>query len=261
MKRRGFLQTLGLVCAGGATVSGAEKTSKKVLITSAECDLAPVLSAQLRREHDVHLTGSVDIQRGDPFSRSALGHDESTTALVREVDTIVHVAEPPPGSSDAQKIGYRTRCTYNLLQAATAEGVRRVVYLSSLTTMLGYDDDFEVTEVWRPLATSDPDVLSHHLGEFTCREFAHERRLEVVVLRLGKVVREDAVKGKPFDPLWVEERDVAQAVSLAVHAELKEPGRPLWNVLHIQSASPRSRFTNRAANGVLGYKPQFRLGG
>ena len=32
----------------------------------------------------------------------------------------------------------------------------------------------------------------------------------MIVLRLGKVVTAAAVKGQPVDPLWVEEREVAQ---------------------------------------------------
>jgi nucleoside-diphosphate-sugar epimerase len=179
--------------------------------------------------------------------------------MVRGLDAIVHVAQPPPTATEAEKIDYRTRCTYNLLKAAARERVRRLIYLSSLRMMTGYDEQFEVAEDWRPLPTPEPDSISHFLGEFVCREFAREGKLDVIILRLGTVVRAEAVSGKRFDPLWVDERDMIQAVSLALNRLCKEnassPG--FWSVLHILSQSPHVPFSVIKAKRLLGYKPRF----
>jgi hypothetical protein len=109
------------------------------------------------------------------------------------------------------------------------------------------------------MPTCEPRVFSRHLCEFTCREFAREGKANVVVLRLGKVVRSDDVKGKPFDPLWVEERDVVQAVSKALTAKLKDSPTALgrWSIFHIGTDSPRARFSVASAKSQLGYKPEF----
>jgi nucleoside-diphosphate-sugar epimerase len=99
------------------------------------------------------------------------------------------------------------------------------------------------------------------LGEFVCREFARERKIRVVVLRLGKVVRGEEVKEKAFDPLWVEERDVAQAVLAALSSSSKDSESGVaswWSVLHIGADSPRARFSVARARRQLGYQPQFR---
>ena len=98
-----------------------------------------------------------------------------------------------------------------------------------------------------------PGVLAKHLGEYTSREFAREGKTQIVVLRLGKVVRAEEVKDQPLDPLWVEERDVVHAVSGALTARLNS-----WQIFHIQPASPRARFSVRRAKAALGYQPQFR---
>jgi hypothetical protein len=102
-------------------------------------------------------------------------------------------------------------------------------------------------------------VLSDYLCEFTCREFAHEGKIPVIVLRLGKVVRAEEVVDKVFDPLWVDERDVAQAVSLSLSVKLADNSNKVgrWAVFHIQSNSPLARFSSARANGALGYNPQF----
>lgn len=222
-----------------------------LLITSAACPLAQALANALKDEHQIRLTERVFVETEHEFAQCALGHDAATNLLVRGMDAIVHVAEPLPHEDENAQMDYLTRCTYNLLWAASQEGVPRVVFLSTLEVMARYDANFAVGEGWRPLPTTEARVLSKHLGEFTCREFAREHRINVIVLRLGKVVRADDVKDQPFDPMWVDESDVAHAVSCALSAPT---GR--WSIFHIQHDSPRARFPVAHAKRVLGYHPQ-----
>lgn len=276
MKRRNFLQVAGVIGATGSSGLAAQNArtgetsepreviqnqagQKRVLITSADSPLGQAVAAELGSAYQIHLTSSLEVSTTQPFTRSDLGHDESTNALVRGTDAIVHVAEPPPGADQSGQIDHRTRCTYNLLMAAAEEGVQTVVYLSSLAMLLDYDEDYEVTEGWQPLISSQPAVLSDYLGEFTCREFAHESRLRVIVLRLGTVVRSDEVRGKPFDPLWVEQQDVTRAIAGTLRLSLGDTdlSRSRWTILHIGSGSPDARFTSQRAAEVIGYQPQF----
>lgn len=222
-----------------------------ILITSAACPLAQALANALKDEHRVRLTERVLVETDHEFAQCALGHDAATNLLVRGMDAIVHVAEPLPHENENEQIDDLTRCTYNLLYAASQEGVPRAVFLSTLEVMARYDANLIVGEHWRPLPTTEPRVLSKHLGEFTCREFAREHKISIVVLRLGKVVKADDVKDQPFDPLWVDERDVAHAVSCALTANTGT-----WSIFHIQHDSPRARFSVAHAKRVLGYSPQ-----
>ena len=63
----------------------------------------------------------------------------------------MHVAEPLPNDNAEQQIDLMTRCTYNLLWAAAEEKVPRVVLLSTLDLMTGYDPKYTVSENWLPL--------------------------------------------------------------------------------------------------------------
>jgi len=224
----------------------------RILITSAASPLAQTLAAALQTQHEIRLTERAPLANQPLLAVSALGHDLSTNLLVRGLDAIVHVAEPLPTDSEFQQIDYLTRCTYNLYLAAAAEGVKRIVFLSTLALMTGYEPTYTVGERWRPLPTTDTPVLTKHLGEFVSREFAREHKLEVVVLRLGKVVRHEQVAGQPFDPLWVDEQDVAQAVNRALTAETG-----LWSIFHIQSAAPQARFSIATAKRILNYAPAY----
>lgn len=224
----------------------------QLLITSAASPLAAALADTLRSEHSVRLTERTPLPNVAGFALSPLGPDLSTNLLVRDMDAIIHVAEPLPTDNELQQIDYLTRCTYNLCMAAAAEGVKRLVYLSTLELMTAYDPNYLVTERWKPQPPTHAPTLAKHLGEYTCREFAREHKLNVVVLRLGKVVRAETVAGQPVDPLWVDERDVAQAVSLALTAEL-----PRWAIFHIGTDSPQARFSVAAAKRGLNYEPLY----
>jgi nucleoside-diphosphate-sugar epimerase len=248
MNRRGFLQSSALAAAPLAAQSPA---GKPILITSAGSDLGRKLAAGLSGQNPIRLTERKAVQTEHAFVESPLGHDALTNDLVRGVAAIVHLVEPLPEDSAAQQIDLATRCTYNLLFAAAAEAVPLVVLLSTLDVMSGYEANLTVSETWRPRPSAEPRVLAKYLAESTSREFAREGKVNVVVLRLGKVVRSEEVRNQTFDPLWVDERDVVHAVSLALASKL---GR--FQVFHIQPDSPKSRYAVTRARNALKYRSQ-----
>ena len=277
MKRRDFLQKAGLLAAGATDVlatcgaseaadsevrsrrSPADAAIKEVLVTSAHSELARVIAAKLEGDYQVRLTAPVHVEAPCEFVKSALNHDELTNLAVQGVDAIVHVAEPLTDIGHVEGIDYRTRCTYNLLQAAVKAGVPSVVYLSSLRMMGGYDKSLQVDEDWRPLPTPTSGGLSDYLGEFTCREFAREGKLNVIVLRLGNVASAEALGEEASNSVWVDSRDVAQAVSCTLTKLLADSAaiRGHWSVFHVLSHSPSSRLPIRKARRILGYRPDF----
>lgn len=220
----------------------------QLLLTSAAAPLAQALAEPLRTDHTLRLTERTPLPGRTDFVLSPLGPDLSTNLLLRGMDAVIHVAEPLPTDNALQQIDYLTRGTYNLCLAAAAEGVKRLIYLSTLDLMTAYAPTYRVNERWKPQPSPLAPVLAKHLGEYTCREFAREHKLTVVVLRLGKVVRTEAVAGQPVDPLWVDERDVAQAVKAALTADV-----PRWAIFHIGADSPQARFSVATAKQVLNY--------
>ncbi len=229
----------------------------RILITSASNRLAQHLASDLSSKHDVRLTDRAPASDAAGVTRCDLGHDESTNSLVRGMDAIIHPGHVDPTDGVSDQLDAATRCTYNLLQAATDEGVPRLVFLSSLSLMHGYDENFAVTEKWRPVPTTETPILCYHLGEFVCREFARERRLEVVCLRLGEM----AWDGGPASTSTLFPDDANDAVHRALTADLPEGyagSVTAWNVFHIQSAVPNARFLTATANRQLGYEPATR---
>jgi len=227
-----------------------------ILITGAATPLGQHLAAGLRAAHQLRLTDRVPVDTDLDFALSDLDHDDSTDQLVAGTDAIVHQPYlPGEGDGETAWIDASTRCTYNLLLAATQAGVQQVIYLSTLDLFLLYDEDMAVSEEWRPRPSCQPDTLGPHLGEFIAREFAHAHALKVLIVRLGHVVTAEETREKPFDPMWVHVRDVAGAVQAALQQEL-----PDFSVFHLQARSEPSRATpGRRRRRSLRYVPQFKF--
>ena len=265
MQRRTFLKSSAAVAGAGASTSVAasdDATSaeiRRVLITSAEHPLATVLADHLSVSYEILVTGLEEQGSKHPFQQCDLGHEEPTDKLVEGIDAIVHLGEPLPNSDMHQQIDHLTRRTYNLLLAAANAGVRNAVYLSTLELVAAYDPKFVVDERWQPRPGLTGSSLPKHLGEYTCREFARIGKLPIVTLRLGKVVPSSEMSEGTFDPMWVAEEDVAQAVRLALEKRFDDTGSSVsrWSVLHVSSGSTKARFGSNRANRVLGYEPAY----
>ena len=200
---------------------------------------------------------------------SQLGDDESTDDLVKDIDVIVHWGKPDPEASDSEQLDQAMRCTYNLLWAASQAGVSRFVYLSSLSVIKGHEDTYLVTEQWRPTPTTEMAGLCNHLGERVCREFARERRIDVVCLRLGDITWD----GEPASTSALYVEDAVQAVDRVLQVDFDfetKRDRPIgkfnwvplpspstnWHLFHIQSEVPNTRFLTSKAQADLGYAPR-----
>ena len=232
-----------------------------ILITAGASALAHDLAETLAAEHDVRLTDVADAPGPWPFTRCALGHDAETDRLVAGVDALVHLAalhseNPASKSEDAESaanrlLDYHTRRTYNLLLAASAAGVSRCVYASSLALFANCDENWAIDEQWRPRPSTEPPVLARHLGEFVCREFAREGRIPITCLRLGNLGEAGASAPPPADPTRLAHDDAVRAFARALAA----PPEP-WAVYHIQSEFPGARFSTAKARDGLGFTPR-----
>lgn len=229
-----------------------------LLITAGASPLAQDLAAALSQEHDVRLTDVLDVQTRWPFVRCDLGHDAATDRLVAGVDALIHLAALPPElinnseESANRQLDFHTRCTYNLLQAASEAGVSRCIYAGRLSVFANCEDDWAIDEKWRPRPSTEPQVLTHHLGEFVCREFAREGRIAITCLRLGQMERTgNATAPPPRDPTWLARPDAVSAFQCALAA----PEVP-WAIYHIQSEFSGARFTTDRARDELGFSPR-----
>ena len=214
----------------------------RVLLSPGESELARALRDGL--------TGHEAVLDADP----EIDAESGVRMVGAGFDAVVRVGLPDAGAGGAADavLDRATRLAYDLLNAAAESGVGRCVYLSSLRLLAGYGAHHTVTEGWRPLpASDDPALIGCHLGEQIALEFARERRLEVITLRLGYPV----VPG-PRSALSDAHGDAAictDDVVAVVSAALTAPVSQACTVVHAQSPVATARYLMRQATELLGY--------
>ena len=214
----------------------------RVLLSPGESELARALRDGL--------TGYEAVLDADP----EIDAESGVRMVGAGFDAVVRVGLPDAGADGAADaaLDRATRLTYDLLNAAAESGVGRCVYLSSLRLLAGYGAHHTVTEGWRPLPPSDdPALIGCHLGEQIALEFARERRLEVITVRLGYPVvsgSRSALSAAHGDAAICTD-DVAAVVSAALTAPVSQA----CTVVHAQSPVATARYLMRQATELLGY--------
>ena len=223
-----------------------------VLINGSPTAIGRAVVAELANSgHDLRLTSMAPYEPQDVVV-CALEHDDATDELVSGIDAIINVGYQDEVEMPVSfHLDYYTRRTYNLLWAAANAGVERVINLSTLRLMADYEENLVVTENWRskPLA-SDINLLCAHLVEIICKEYARDRKFEVVNLRLGWPLihgRGDSLGGDAGDSALSTE-DLGRAVMAALEADVEQ-----WQDIHIQSTVPNQRYTTAKASQMLDF--------
>jgi nucleoside-diphosphate-sugar epimerase len=186
---------------------------------------------------------NVDLVASDgpaPFRRADLEDLGQVYSCLRGAEAVVHFAAIPRPTLDVPEVVFRTNVmsTFNVLEAAAALGINRVVSASSVS-VLGFPffeqplaPDYVPIDEKHPLLPQDAYALSKRTGEELADGFARRGRLSVVSLRFPWIhtPRTFAEQVQPLwaDPaagasnLWayIDTRDVAEAVRLGLTAEI-----------------------------------------
>jgi nucleoside-diphosphate-sugar epimerase len=170
---------------------------------------------------------------------------------------------------DASTFGYNVNISYNVVAAAFAAGVKRLVMGSSLTIYgFYYPARFSVPESLPvdekyPLMPQDPYSISKLVVEGVCDAFARKREMQIASLRFAGICT-DLTHGVLFErrnnplrwtgPLWtyVDVRDAAVACRLAIEASFS--GHEAFNV-----CAPNTIMKTPTAELVREYLPGIKL--
>ncbi|MCS7237673.1 MAG: hypothetical protein NZ899_05305 [Thermoguttaceae bacterium] len=279
MDRRGFLLS-GTVAAAGSRGLATGSASQPALVIENQ----PPVEARVRlvfagsafptwiQEAIAQLRGrlAVEVLRWVPVDGGNLAVPEGFPAAPIDVDNrqelqralalreAVVICVPEVGAiPPAARVEEATRRTYQLLQAAVAAGVKGCLLVSTLRMFELYDEDFLVDEDWRPRAVDDEHGLAEYLAEFVCREFAREKLLRVLVLRVGRVMDRVPPPAEARRLGWVLRADAIEALQRAAEAvasDKRERWR-WWTCLHIGGRCPPARFPTTRAQKLIGYRP------
>ena len=172
---------------------------------------------------------------------------------VQGIDVVLHLAADPSPRADYYESLRPNNFdgTYNIFRAAADAGCNRVVYASSVQTMLGYpqDDGTPVGAYWWPL---NMYAVSKCYGEATARMFSATEGVSAICVRIGAYQRPGL-----GDPEWrhelsayVSPRDLNQLFRLCIDTEGID-----FAVVHGISNNRVMRLSLTETRELLGYEP------
>jgi nucleoside-diphosphate-sugar epimerase len=170
---------------------------------------------------------------------------------------------------DAINFNYNVTISYNVVAAAFAAGVKKLVMGSSLTIYGFYYPsrfsmpDYLPVDETHPLSPQDPYSLSKLVGERVCDGFARKSEMQIASLRFAGISADLTQqtllerRKNPLrwaGPLWtyIDVRDAAVACRLAVEADFS--GHEPFNI-----CAPNTIMRQPTAELVAEYFPAVKL--
>lgn len=254
-----------------------------------------VVAGLVAHGHEVTNLDLVPSDGPAPFRRVDVTDLGQVYGGLRGAEAVVHFAAIPRPTFDVPEVVYRTNVmgTFNVLEAAAALGIRRVVQASSVS-VLGFPFNeqplapaYVPIDEAHPLLPQDAYALSKLTGEELAAGFARRGRLEIVSLRFPWIHTPETFAAQ-LQPLWadpaagasnlwsyIDTRDVAEAVHRALAAPLSGheavflvaqdsfmpvPSRELVRahypetVIHEGLSANASLLSSAKAESLLGYR-------
>jgi len=157
--------------------------------------------------------------------------------VLHGADSVVHLAAIPAPGRETEAVTFHTNIlsTFNIFQAATLLGLRRVVWASSETTLgLPFDAEqpaYAPIDEEHPLYPQSSYALSKVVSEEMARQFARRSGIPFVGLRFSNIMEPEQYANFASwqdDPrlrkwnLWgyVDARDVAQSCRRGLEADI-----------------------------------------
>lgn len=240
----------------------------RILVTGAQGRLASVVIPALEPHYELHLTDIKPAQPGQKnYTQADITKFAEAVPLMEGMDGFVHLAiatrrelseEMLPdrlNQFEETMLNVNVQGTYHLFEAARRAGVKRAIYLSSLTAYLG-ERHRPYYGKETPLAPRDLYACTKIFGENVGEIFHRLHGMSVLSLRIGQPY---PVGIKELDDAWVHSKrarsafitleDVAHAVTCALQSEV------LYGIYNLVSASDNPRYDLKHAKEI-GFVPR-----
>jgi nucleoside-diphosphate-sugar epimerase len=217
-----------------------------------------LVPALLRAGHEVRATDLerpdwdrlVDPRQSPDYVQADLTDAGACYALARGCDAVVHTAAIPQPTHNPPHVvfGNNLMATFNILDAAIAAGVSRLVNFSSETVpgfifaQRPFEPDYLPVDEAHPVRPQDPYATAKWFGELLCERAVERSDIRCISIRpcwvqdidsyernLGPIVRDPSVLIENFCS-YVDVYDLCEATVLAVESDL--PGH---EVLYVAS--------------------------
>ncbi len=228
----------------------------KVAVTGAAGYLGRALVPVLERSHEVFAFDCVaSVDRADGLD------EDDCRRICTGMDAVVHLAhagwdsELSAADNEARILDARLKGTDTLLRAAREAEITRVVQVSDLCILDGYDDNLLVSEDFLPLPDTSAHQQAVYLSELIGREHTREVRGLVLTLRLGKIVEAGKLAAEAeYHPAWLDLQDAVRAIEQGLAIERYDyPDH--WGLYNIAADVEERRYSLiKWRNGAMAFE-------
>ena len=240
---------------------------KKVLITGAAGYLAGFIIQRLRSKYDLTLTDLLEPKpdfKDLPFVPGDITNYAEIEKVCEGHDAVVHLVALVRERFDKPAwlfADVMVKGTWNIAEACATVGVQRLVNISSISACSPLPGDELPYRVGAPFRFNSGGLhyaLAKYLGEQVGEAYHQAHGLSVIHLRPG-VIAGDGLNPGPQAPdnpagpwfVYVDPRDVAQAVELAIEAQ-----DVMYGSYNVVAGREDSQFDWKQTTEELGYRPE-----
>ncbi len=230
--------------------------TKRVLITGAAGDIGSSLVQYIDARQKPYSLRLADLSVSDPRGMVTNISDlDACRQACEGIDTVIHLAaDPDPSATFDDLLPVNIVGPYNIFKAALEQGVKRVIFASSIHAVSGYPDDVQIhTDM--PVRPEDLYGVSKAYGEALAAYYAYQTDLEAIAVRIGYFKRfEEWPEPHPRElAVWSEPQDLCGLLVQCIEAEL---GDTPFVIAHGISNNQFKRMDISTTQQMLGYAPQ-----
>ena len=190
---------------------------------------------------------SLDLQPNEVDQPFPLDDFTAAMATMEGCDAVVHMGALSIEGTWDEVLHSNIMGTYNIYEAARRNGVKRVVYASSVHAT-GYYERNQTIDATVPTRPDSLYGVSKTFGENLAKLYFDKFGIESVVLRIGTCIPEPVDRRHLIT--WISYRDIRQVVERCLSAP-----RTGFMICYPTSNNRESFWDDRAAS-VLGFKPE-----
>ena len=231
----------------------------KVLLLGAAARLGPYVMRALAGEHTLRVTDIVPVETHHEYRRVDIGSPADVHRAAEGMDAIVNCTVEREGRRTAFDVS--ARGCYNMMRAAVAHGIPRVINTGPHFTIQGHTYttfDYEINPDVPPHPGTYLYALSKGVGQEICKVFTENYDVHVLTYLFYEFRHHDDPARRGDHPFAISWRDAAEAIRLGLSVDLATlPSR--CEVFNIHADLPHQRFSNEKNKRLLGFTPQDRL--
>jgi hypothetical protein len=232
-----------------------------ILILGGSGMLGPYVVPVLQDKHNLRVTDikPMPIEFRGEFRQVDVASPEQVMAAAEGMDAIINLSvlrQDRQLAFDVSTLG-----CYNMMQAAVAHGIRRIINTGPHFTIAGptYEQfDYDLNPDMPPQPGTNLYALTKMLGHEICRTFAeaHDIYVQMYLFYIFRDPQKVAEKqeGASQIPWLISWQNAAQVFPLGIDIPLEQlPSR--FETFNILTDLPHGQFRNDKAKRILGFEP------